>query len=55
MIPNGLPVSQFFEGATPDTPPALFVVPIVLALLFLSVVDVVAGAATLFRPRADRR
>jgi hypothetical protein len=55
MIPDGLPVSQFFEGATPDTPPALFVAPIMLALLFLSLIDVVAGAAALFRRRADRR
>ncbi len=55
MLPNGLPVSQFFEGAAPDTPPVLFVVPIVLAVLFLSVIDGIAGAAAFFRRRAGRR
>ncbi len=55
MVPNGLPVSQFFEGAAPDTPPALFVVPIALAVIFLSLFDGVAGAAEFFKRRAARR
>ena len=43
MIPNGLPVSQFFEGAGADTPPVLFIIPIFLTLLFLPVIDVMVG------------
>jgi hypothetical protein len=55
MVPDVLPVSQFFEGASSETPPALFVVPILLAVLFLSLIDVIAGAAALFRRLAVRR
>ena len=55
MVPDGLPANQFFEGAAPDTPPALFLAPIVLAVLFLSLIDVTAGAAARLRRRATRR
>jgi hypothetical protein len=55
MVPDVLPVSQFFEGARPQTAPALFIVPIVLAVIFLPLIDLVGGAATLFRRRAGRR
>jgi hypothetical protein len=51
MVPNGLPVNQFFEGATPDTPPALFIVPIVLALVFLPLIDLASGLAARFHRR----
>jgi len=49
MVPNGLPVNQFFEGARPDTPPALFILPIVLAVVFLPLIDLVAGVGARFR------
>jgi len=49
MIPNDLPVSQFFERAGADTPPALFILPIMLALLFLPLIDFFAGVPARFR------
>jgi len=45
MVPNGLPVSQFFEGARPETPPALFILPIMLAVVFLPLIDLASGLA----------
>jgi hypothetical protein len=48
MVPDVLPVSQFFEGAKPETPPMLFIVPIVLAVLFLPLIDLVTGLAARF-------
>jgi hypothetical protein len=44
-----LSTGQFFDGAGARTPPALFIAPILLALLVLTMVDFIAGLGTLVR------
>lgn len=50
MVPDSLSASQFFERAGANTPPLLFITPILLAVLFMPVIDFLAG----LRPRSLR-
>jgi hypothetical protein len=42
MVFDGMAPNQFFEGAETETPTVLFLAPIILAVLFLPVIDFAA-------------
>jgi hypothetical protein len=47
--PNAPPCGQFFEGAESEIPPALYLFPIVLAVMVLPLVDIAVNLAARFR------